>query len=341
MRVWLSVITFVLIVILIIAMRGELLEAWSLLGRVDLWKLIWFVPLVLLSYFAVGETVFSYLRQKGDLDKVSWWKQIRMMLELNFVNHALPSGGASGVAYLTWRLTKHGVTASRATVAQVVRVAAGFGAFFVLLVIAVIMITLDGSVNRWIILLSSVLAGGMVLVTVVGIYIIKDLRRLKAATIWITRGINGIVRRLTRGRKRVVVRDKAVYEYLDDFHDDYLVLQRNKHLLVRPFLWSIVFLLVEVAQFVVVFWSLGTVVNPAPVLLAYGLATIAGFAVLTPGGSGAYEALMVSFLAVAGLTGSVAIAGVLLTRVLILAIILGPGYISYQHAVVKYGKPTR
>ncbi len=341
MRFWLSGITLVLIAVLIFAMRGELLEAWRLLGQVDLSKLVWFIPAVLLSYYAVGETIFSYLRQKRSLDDISWWQQMRMMLELNFVNHALPSGGASGVAFLTWRLTQHKVSASRATVAQVVRVATGFAAFFVLLVVAVLMITFDGAVNRWVILLSSVLAGGMILLSVVGVYIIKDLKRLRAATIWITRSINGLVRRITRGKKRVVVHDETVYDYLDDFHDDYLVLRRNKHLLFKPFVWSIVFLLAEIAQFVIVFWSLGTVVNPAPILLAYGLATVAGFAVLTPGGSGAYEALMVSFLAVAGLTGSIAIAGVLLTRVLVLAIILGPGYISYQHAVVKYGKPTR
>ena len=52
--------------------------------------------------------------------------QARMALELNFVNHTLPSGGVSGISYMTWRLGKLGVSPGRAASAQVVRYVAGF-----------------------------------------------------------------------------------------------------------------------------------------------------------------------------------------------------------------------
>ena len=91
-------------------------------------------------------------------------------------------------------------------------------------------------------------------------------------------------------------------------------------------------------MFVVTFWALGEPVNPAPILIAYGVANMAGFFMLTPGGTGAYEAIMVGFLAVAGLSSGIAIAGIVLTRVILLLGTILFGYVFYQRALIKYGR---
>jgi uncharacterized protein (TIRG00374 family) len=88
----------------------------------------------------------------------------------------------------------------------------------------------------------------------------------------------------------------------------------------------------------ITFWALGVSIDPAPVLIAYGVAAMAGFFVITPGGAGAYEAIMVAFLAVAGVKQGVAIAGIVLTRVILLLGTIILGYVFYQLALVKYGK---
>jgi uncharacterized protein (TIRG00374 family) len=88
----------------------------------------------------------------------------------------------------------------------------------------------------------------------------------------------------------------------------------------------------------IAFWALGASVNPAPILIAYGVASMAGFFIVTPGGAGAYEAIMVAFLALAGIESSIAIAGILLTRVILLISTVVLGYAFYQHAILKYGK---
>jgi uncharacterized membrane protein YbhN (UPF0104 family) len=67
---------------------------------------------------------------------------------------------------------------------------------------------------------------------------------------------------------------------------------------------------------------------------------VAGFFVVTPGGAGAYEAIMVAFLAIAGLDQGTSIAGILLTRVIILLGTIGFGYLFYQHAILKYGRSS-
>lgn len=340
-RTWLSIVTIGIIVVILYVTRHELLHAWRLLSQVNLWILSLIIPVILLNYFTAGETIFSYLRAKGRTKDISVLTQMRISLELNFVNHALPSGGASGVSYTTWRLKKLGVPAGKAAMAQGVRFVTGIMAFILLLVVAVLMITIDGEINRWIILVSTTLVGLMLLTAGGGIYLFSSERRAQRFGAWLTRRANRLVYRLTRGRKRVVLRKDKVAEFIDEMCEDYQEIRAEKQLLKWPFIWSVIFLCTDVAIFFIAFWSLGVVVNPAPILIAYGLATIAGVVVATPGGSGAYEALMVSFLAIAGLSQGTAIAGTVLARVIILLVILVLGYVFYQHALIRYGKSPR
>jgi len=339
MRNWVSIATVVLIVLLLFLTRHELVRAWELLGKVNLWILLLFIPLVVASYLVSGEMIFSFLRQKHLIKHLSIWQQMRMSLEMNFVNHALPSGGVSGLSYMTWRMKNIGVTTSKAATAQMVRLATGLLSFVTLLLIAVVAITIDGGVNRWIILISSTLAASMIGVIVAGVYFLKDKKRVHTAAKWVTETANKLVGFVSRKKRKKVLDRVRVEGFFGELHEDYNDITKDKRLLLKPYLWGIAFSCLDVAMYVVAFWALGSVVNPAAILIAYGIATVAGFLVVTPGGSGAYEALMVAFLVFSGINQGVAIAGVLLTRVLILVVILVLGYAFYQHALVKYGKP--
>jgi uncharacterized protein (TIRG00374 family) len=337
-RAWLSTITLVLIAVIIFFSRHELVHAWQLLSRVNLWILLLLIPGQLLVYYAGGEMMFSYLRAKKSIEHISPLGLARMSLEMNFVNHVLPSGGVSGISYMGWRLGGFGVSQGRSAMAQVVRYSMGFAAFIALLVVAVLIVTIDGGINRWIILVSSALVTGMLGVSVAVMFIMNSTKRMAWFASWVTRFVNNLVRRVTFGRKRAVLGHETVDHFFDELHKDYLALKADKRVLVRPFLWGLVYNAADVALFVITFWALGFIVNPAPVLIAYGVASVAGFFVVTPGGAGAYEAIMVAFLAVAGLAQGTAIAGIVLARVILLLGTIGLGYLFYQHAILKYGK---
>ena len=60
--------------------------------------------------------------------------------------------------------------------------------------------------------------------------------------------------------------------------------------------------------------------------------------IVTPGGAGAYEAIMVFVLAIAGMGNGEAIAGIILTRAIILFVTIVAGWVLYQQVVMKYGK---
>lgn len=337
-RAWISIITFLLIAVILFFARKELLHAWELMSKVNIWILLLLVPVVMIGYLAAGEMIFSYLRQKKMISHISVFTQMRISLELNFVNHVLPSGGVSGISYMNWRLHKLGVSVGKATMAQGIRYVAGFAALVTLLIIAVFVVTIDGSINRWIILMSSTLVTLMIIVTLLCIYVLSSSARLHKMADAIARFVNMLVRKVTLGRVRTVIRKTALVDFLDDMHDDYVSMMRDKRILLQPYLWGLFFTVTEIAIFWVVFWALGSPVNPAPILIGYGLASIAAFLIVTPGGAGAYEAVMVFVLAVAGMGKGEAIAGIVLTRAIILFFTILVGWILYQQVVLKYGK---
>ena len=337
-RTWLSIATIVLVVGLLYVSRHQLQQAWTLLSEVNVGLLALVIPITAASYLASGEMIFSYLRQKKLMSGIGAWTLMRVSLELNFVNHVLPSGGVSGVSYLNWRMGKLGVSMSRATMAQAVRYVAGFAAMTTLLALSVLLVTIDGNINRWIILMSTVLVSVMIAATVGFVYVVRSPTRMHRVAAWLERWVNGLVQRVTRDTTKRVIDVKKLNIFLDDMHDDYLSLSKDRKVLIQPYLWGIGFTLMEIALFYVTFLALGSSVNPASILIAYGVASLTGFAIITPGGAGAYEAVMVMVLATAGLSKETSIAGVVLARVIILLVTIVLGYVFYQMTLVKYGK---
>ncbi len=340
-RTIVSVVTLVLVGAVLYGARHSVAKAWGLIGQVDPWILSLVIPTVLLSYFGTGGMIFSYLRQKKIIDHLRVSTMMRISLELNFVNHVLPSGGASGVAYFNWRLGKQGVSNARSTMAQAVRYIAGFASITVLLLVGLVAVTIDGTVNRWLILMSAGLVIAMLVGTFVLYYVISDRGRMDKMSAWVTKTVNALVARVTLGKKTAILEPAVIDGFFADLHQDYLELASNKRLLIQPILWGILYTVMDVAMFWVTFWSFGVYVNPATILIAYNVAAAAGFLVATPGGVGAYEALMVLVIAMSGVDGGTALAGILLARTIILFVTIVGGYIFYQRAIMQYGTPKQ
>lgn len=337
-RTWLSVITFVLLAAVIIAAWGDIREAFGYLGKVNLWILALIIPVQFISYFATGEMIFSYLRAKGNIRDLNVLKVTRMSLELNFVNHVFPSGGAAGTAYFSWLLNRHGVSSGRAVMAQIVRFALTFLSFVLLLLAALTVLIIDHSVDRVTILLSLLLAVLAVGATFGAMYLLGSKKRLDAFAAWLTRTVNRAVSYITRGKKRKVIKADVITTFFIDIHEDFLAIRRDKKILTKPFAWAMVANMLDVVLIYIAFWSFGVQINPALIFIAFGLASIAGAVVVTPGGAGVYEVVMVAFLTSAGVEATTAIAGTLLARVVLMLLTIVFGYFFYQMTLVKYGK---
>lgn len=337
-RSWVTLITIILLGLVVFFGWPEIVQAWNLIGKIDLWILALLIPVQFFSYYATGGMIFTYLRSKGNLKTTSHWQMTRMALELNFVNHILPSGGAAGFSYLGWVLGRHGVRPGRATMAQIIRFTLTFISFVVILIVAVLALTLDHQIDRMIIIISSVLTLGAVGGTVFTVYIIGSKRRLVRFSGWVTRTANAIVGFFTQGKNKTTVKLATIETFFEELHQDYTEIRRDKKILIKPLIWAFLANLADVALLFIAFLALGVTLNPATLFVAFGVASIASVFSVTPGGAGVYEAIMIAFLASAGVPADIAIAGTLLARVTLLLGTIGFGYIFYQLTIVKYGK---
>lgn len=337
-KMWVSILTVVLLALVLYMARHQIGRAYDVLDEVNLWILLLLVPLQIVSYFAAGEMIFSYLRRQGYVKNVSPVQLPRLALEMNFVNHVLPSGGVSGISYIGWRLKHFGVSASRSTAAQLVRMVAAFASYGALLVLAIVLMAVDGNINRWVVAASIGLVAVMAGMLAGAVYLLEHRTLLGRFARQLARSINWLVRGVTLGRRGPVVTIKRVQLFFGEIQGDYAFMRRNKKVFIVPFWWGLLFSVTEVAMFYVTFLALGHPINPAPLVIAYGLAATAGFFMVTPGGAGAYEAIMVMFLTVAGLNPGIALLAILLTRVLLMVGTIALGYVFYQQAIMTHGK---
>lgn len=337
-RFWATTITLVLLALMIYFGWDQIAKAWELMGSVNLWVFALIIPVQLFSYFSVGEIMFSYLRSKGNLKTMTRWQMTRVALESNFVNHIVPVPAAAGFSYLNWVFYRFGVSGGRATMSQIIRVVTMFIGFVLLVILSVVILSFDTKVSKIIIALCALFMFSAVAGTIFVIYSVSNHKRLVKLSSWLTRIGNKIIAFFTRGKKNNVIKLKAVEKFFTDIHQDYLEISHDKKLLVRPMLWALITNVLDVLLVAIAFWSLGYLVNPAVLFIAFGLSTAAAAFMVTPGGAGVYEAIMIGFLASAGVPMEIAIAGTLLARSILLVLTILFGYIFYQLTINKYGK---
>lgn len=338
LRTWINLITILLLALAIYFGWPQIMKAWGLLGGVDLVIFALLVPIQFISYYAVGEVMFSYLRIKGDMKLVSRWDMTRIALELNFVNHIIPVPSFAGFSYLGWILSKHGVSAGRATMAQIIRYVMMFMTFVILIVLSVVALIFDRGVDRGLLIISASFVAAAISSMALLIYIIGNRKRVVVIAKRITNFTNKFMKFISFGKKHTVLKNESVTKFFLDLQQDYHEINKDKKILTKPFLWGVLGNILDVSLIAVAFLALGFWVNPATLFIAYGVSSFIAIFAATPGGSGIYEAVMIAFLASAGVPASAAIAGTLLARVTLFVSTILFGFIFYQLTINKYGK---
>jgi uncharacterized protein (TIRG00374 family) len=334
-RFYLNIITIIAVVLLIWFARHDLAKAWALLGEVDLWWLLLLIPLQIVVYYSMSEIGMSYLEKRNQMKKQHWWTKAIIALELNFVNHVLPSGGASGFSYGLWRMKGLGVDTVHATMSQLIRTIISFVAFAPLLIIAAFWIAVTDQGYGTMVMIATAASCALVGSVVIGSYLMSSKERTVNFINWATRVVNKIVNKVTFGREKTVLNPERMHQHAENFHSDFVKLMGEKKTLRKPFIWGIIWILADIAMFEVTFIAMGTFVDPMVLLLAYGASCVAGFVVLTPGGTGAYEAAFILVLVANHVDTGLASAGTLLTRVILVIGTVATGYYFYHKAINK------
>lgn len=372
----LTVVTLVLVLFVIWQAWDQIIEAINYLANTNILFVLLLIPEQLFMYYCAGQMFFSYMAAKANAEqkqpekdgessarvaenpaktakksteviapnKVSSWLLARISFELNFVNHAIPSGGVAGLGYITWRLKAFGSSVGQTSFMYVLRYVITILSNQFQTIIAIIILLIVGGITReayWVIGLTFLICLGVIAAVAAIIVIASSKKRITWFAKVGTKFLNGLVKAVTFGHKKEIIKRSVIEEYLGDIHRDLMTARRNKKILIHPIGWGVVYSFLEVATYWLVGISMGHPEILPQIMVGEAIASVIGAVMLTPGGVGGYEGTMIFIMSVLGVDVGLATAVVITTRVVVLVGTIVSGYGFYQNAVSKIGKKER
>lgn len=330
-RLYLTIITLVLLIALLIGLHKDILTTLKDLKKVNLYILALLIPVEFLNYHAQAKLYESTFGTLGK--KIKYWFLYKFSLELNFISTIFPSGGVSGFSYINLRLKSQNVTTAQATLVQLLKTVLLYSSFLIILIVGLLFLAISGRANEFLILVASSLVTFLVIISLGALYVISSKARINSFFRWITIFLNKILNFIRPGQHTETINIQKVEDTFSELHESYLKFKDNIWVLKMPLIWALIANLTEVGAVYVVYVAFGHWVNPGAVIIAYAVATFAGILSVLPGGIGVYEILMTSVLAAAGIPASLSLPVTIMYRIINTLIQLVPGYIFYQKAI--------
>ncbi|HUB93077.1 MAG TPA: lysylphosphatidylglycerol synthase transmembrane domain-containing protein [Verrucomicrobiae bacterium] len=332
-----NLITIAALIVLVVAIRGQLADTFRNLFKVHAWALLLIIPTEFLNYDAQARLYKSLFGIVGN--DLGYWRMYAASLELNFINNVFPSGGVTGISYFGVRMRGSGITGAKAAVVQLLKLVLLFLSFEVLIVFGLFCLAIEGRINSVILLMAGMLTTVLVIGTAGFAYIIGSEKRIAGFFTWATRALNKLLAPFRHGRSDTinVERAQAMFE---DLHVNYMLIRSDKRRLREPFLWAGLANLWEVVAVYVVYVAFGHLVNFGAVILAYAVANFAGLVSVLPGGVGIYEGLMTLVLTATGVPSRLSLPVTVMYRVVNTLVQLPPGYYFYHMTLHAAKKPT-
>ncbi len=330
----LNYITILALLILIYALRHQLAQTLDELTHVNAVLLLLLIPIQAWNYYAQGKLFQTILHVLGNRLKLKYL--FKLSLELNFVNNVFPSGGLSGASYFAARIRSPKITVGKATFTYVMKLFMIFFAFQILVIVGLIMLSVKGNVNTFVIFTASFSSAIIVFGTILFVYIIGSETRITKTFTYITMLLNRVINFIRPHHPETINLEKAKFVF-NDFHENYNVLKSNLRDLKRPLYYGFLNNITELLSIYVVYLAFGQWVNPGAIILAYAIANFAGLIAVLPGGLGVYEAMMVAVMVAAGVPANLSLSATIMYRVVNTAIQMPPGY-YYWHKRLKISK---
>lgn len=334
-KVIVNLVTIVALGLFLFLIQDQLTATFREITHVAWWALLLMIPLQIWKYDSQARLSRSLFRIVGN--KFKYRDMFETSLELNFVNTVFPSGGVSGISYYGVRMRSENVTAGRATLVHIMKLALLFLSFEILLAVGLLALAIGGDVNVFIFMLTVILATLLIVATLFLAYILGAQRRVEVFHRLLKRFVNSSYKLFTKGRGHRRFELQKVHFLLTELHENYRVMSGRWKELKKPLLFGLMTNVAEILTIYVVYIAFAQYVNIGAVILAYSVANFAGFISILPGGVGIYEALMTTVLVAAGVPAALSLSVTIMFRILSTIIQLPAGYYFY-HRTIKGGK---
>ncbi len=323
--------------VLVYALRHQIGDTFSNLGRINGWALLLIIPVEALNYHAQAKLYQGLFGLVGN--KLPYKFLYKTSLELNFVNHVFPSGGVTGISYFSLRLRDgEKLTSGKATLVHIIKIGLTFLSFEFLILFGLLSLAIMGRVSNLTILVAASLSTLLVVGTAGFAYIVGSRHRIDAFFTALTKALNRVIQ-LVRPKQPETINITRARRLFYDFHNNYQEIKSSYRQLRKPFLYAFLANATEVLAVYVVYIAFGHLVNIGAVILAYAIANFAGLISVLPGGVGIYEALMTAVLASTGVPAGVSLPVTVMYRVVNTLIQIPPGYYLYQKTLRRGDHP--
>lgn len=335
----LSVLTLILVGVVAYEARGEVKLALMYLGTANIFVILLLIPEQLFMYYCAGQMFFSYMKTRKGISDVPKWTLARIAFELNFVNHALPSGGVSGLGYITWRLRKFGSTAGQTSFMYILR-------YFItimsnqsqtlLAILALFFMNVVPERTFWVVWMALAVSLGIILGAVLIIYLAMNKKRVQ----FVSKIVEKVAEKLAKvfKRKHHAEHIEAINRYFNDLYESLAAVKKQPKTVVRPIAWGVVYSFFEIATYWIVAISLGHPEVLPQIMVSEAIGSTIGAVMPTPGGAGGYEGAMIFVMVALGVDAGLAAAIVIPARVIVLVGTIVSGYGFYQHAISMANK---
>ncbi len=285
------------------------------------WYMILVVIAVLLgSYLANSICYRSTLKMFNRKVKIS--HLFGAGLAANFVNYILPSAGLAGTGYFSQALSPD-VARGESVLTQLTHYALSALALIVTAPLGLALIILNSSANRAIVRPTVFSAAGIFMFTAILIAFIEQEKKLRQSSAWLDKKISSILTKL--GGKEI-----STEKFLNDFYQGYRVLTSKKIQLLKPFAWTVIYVMVEWLSFYLVFAAFDRYVNPGIIIMFYFFSSIASIVGGNLFSLGIYELGSAGILVVLGVPFALALAVNVTYRVLSIATGIPLGFYYYR-----------
>ncbi|HEX5420291.1 MAG TPA: lysylphosphatidylglycerol synthase transmembrane domain-containing protein [Gammaproteobacteria bacterium] len=285
--------------------HDELRQAGHLMARASPWYMLAAVGSIVGVYFNRGSAYRVALTIMGySLDR---WFLSRTALVATSIHQLIPTGGASGYAFLTYAFNQRGISAGQASIVALVDTVTYAAALASLVIVALIHLVTGGSITGASLTLG-LIPGLLLLAAACGLYYLqRDHDRLLR---FAKRAKNGIARLL--GREWA---DGPLERFIGEYYEGKRLVMRTPRRFFRMLAYQYGAVAFDCLTLYLMFVALGVLPNPWIVFVGFVVAMAGVSVVAVPAGGGSFEIVMSSFFATHGIKTADGLAAALLYRV--------------------------